>query len=207
MTNLHGSLVLNKGDKPNTNKEISDKLSKQWKTAAPWKLISFGKGFFEFSFASVADMRLVWAIGTVILKPRFLCLSQWTKGLKKHTEHQTHAQVWVRLMELPQEYWLECTLLEIAGAIGTPLLIDSTTQKRIFGHYACVLVDIDFSRRLFHEIMVERDGFAFPMEVVYEWIPYFFSHYQIIRHHVSNYRWVHPAQPATLEKEKQIEKF
>lgn len=62
---------------------------------------------------------------------------------------------------------MERTLLEIAGAIGTPLLIDSATQKCVFGHYARVLVDIDFSCRLFHEIMVEREGFAFPMGVVY----------------------------------------
>ena len=207
MTNLHGRLVLNKGDKPYTAKEISDKLSKQGKTAAPWKLISLGKGFFEFSFASVADMRLVWAMGMVNLKPGLLRLSEWAKDFNKHTQWQTHAHVWVRLMELPQEYWLERTLLEIAGAIGTSLFIDSATQKRVFGHYARVLVDIDFSHRLFREIMVEREGFAFPMEVVYEWIPNFCSHCQIIGHHVSNYRWVHLALPAALEKEKQREKF
>jgi len=200
LTNLHGRLVLNKGDKPYTAKEILDKLSKQWNTAAPWKLISLGKGFFEFSFASAV------AMGTVNLKPGLLHLSQWTKDFNKHTQRQTHAQVWVRLMELPQEYWLERTLLEIAGVIGTPLLIDSATQKRVFGHYTRVLGDIDLSRRLFHEIMVEREGFAFPMEVVYEWIPDFCSHCQIIEHHASNCRWVYPAQPAALEK-KQKEKL
>jgi len=62
-------------------------------------------------------------------------------------------------MELPQEYWLERTLLGIAGAIGTPLLIVSSTKTRVFGHYASVLVDIDFSHRSFHEIMVERKVF------------------------------------------------
>jgi hypothetical protein len=71
-------------------------------------------------------------------------------------------------MELPQEYWLERTLLEIAGAIGTPLLIDTTSQKHVFVHYAHVLVYIDFSRRLFYEIMVEREGFVFPVEVAYD---------------------------------------
>jgi len=91
------------------------------------------------------------------------------------------------------------------GAIGTPLLIDRATQKCVFGHYARVLVDIDFSRRLFYEIMVEREGFAFPVEVTYEWIPEFCSHCQIIGHHVSTCRWVYPTQPAALEKGKQTE--
>lgn len=38
---------------------------------------------------------------------------------------------------------------EISCAMGTPLIIDATTQKRTFGHYARVLVDIEFSHHLF----------------------------------------------------------
>lgn len=49
-------------------------------------------------------------------------------------------------------------LFEITGAIGTRLIIDAVTQKRTFGHYTQVLVDIDISRRLIYEVMVEREG-------------------------------------------------
>jgi hypothetical protein len=51
---------------------------------------------------------------------------------------------------------------------GTPLFIDTATQKHTFGHYAQVMVDIDFIRRLFYEAMVERESFAFLVEVDYE---------------------------------------
>jgi len=57
------------------------------------------------------------------------------------------------------------------------LIIDTATQKRISGHYVRVLVDIDVSRRIFDEIMVERERFAFKLEVVYEWLPEYCSHY------------------------------
>jgi hypothetical protein len=70
-------------------------------------------------------------------------------------------------MALPQEYWMDRTLREIASVIGTPLLIDNATSKRLFGHYARILVDMDFTRKIFYEIVVEREGFAFPVEVVY----------------------------------------
>ena len=43
--NLYGRLVLNKGDKPYTSKEIEVKLQKQWQTAAPWTLLSLGRVF------------------------------------------------------------------------------------------------------------------------------------------------------------------
>jgi len=57
---------------------------------------------------------------------------------------------------------------EIASAVGTPLVLDNATLKRLFGHYACILVDIDFSKRIFHEIIVEREGASYLVEVVYE---------------------------------------
>ena len=67
--NLRGRLVLNKGDKPYASNEIKDKLRKQWKTAAPWTLLSLGRGFYEFFFATESDLQIVWAMGTVNLKP------------------------------------------------------------------------------------------------------------------------------------------
>ena len=68
---------------------------------------------------------------------------------------------------------MDRTLHEIASAVGTPLLINNATSKRLFGHYARILIDMDFSRKIFHEIVVEREGYAFTMEVGYEWLQTF----------------------------------
>jgi hypothetical protein len=79
-------------------------------------------------------------------------------------------------MHLPQEYWWETTLLEIASGVGTPLLVDAATKSRLFGIYARILVDVDMSGKLFNSILVEREGFSFPVEVQYERQPLFCSH-------------------------------
>ena len=55
---------------------------------------------------------------------------------------------------------MDQTLREIASAVGTPLVIDNATSKRLFGHYARILVDMDFSCKIFHEIVVEREGYV-----------------------------------------------
>jgi len=88
------------------------------------------------AFAFENDLRSVWAMGTVNLKPCLLCLFEWTQNFNMHTQRNTHAQVWIRLMTLPQEYWMDRTLREIASAVGTHLLIDNATSNRLFGHYA-----------------------------------------------------------------------
>jgi len=77
--NLGGRLVLNKGDKPYTTKEIQQKLEKQWKTTASWTMLSLGRGYYEFFFTSELDLRTVWSSGTVNLKPGVLRLFEWAK--------------------------------------------------------------------------------------------------------------------------------
>jgi len=135
-SNLRGHLVLNKGDKPYATKEIESKLKKIWKTADAWRMMSLVRGFYEFFFSSKMDMRSVWAADTVNLKPGVLRLFEWSKDFNMHTHRNTHTQVSIRLLELPQEYWMEQTLREILSAVDTPLLIVNATSKLLFGHYA-----------------------------------------------------------------------
>ncbi|MCI33137.1 NBS resistance protein, partial [Trifolium medium] len=145
-----------KGDKPVTAKELTLKLGSIWQGFAPWKLVPLGKGFFEFSFSLAEDKRKAWSLGTCNLKPGLLRLSKWEPDFNPHTQRQTHVQSWIRIYELPQEYWRPRTLFEIAGGVGTPLMLDEATKNRSFGHYARVLVDIDLSKRVFEAILVER---------------------------------------------------
>ena len=58
-SNLRGRLVLNKGDKPFSTREIESRLQKLWKIAGAWRMMSLGRGFYEFFFASEMDMRTV----------------------------------------------------------------------------------------------------------------------------------------------------
>jgi hypothetical protein len=200
--NLWGRLVLNKGDNPYTTREIETKLQKLWKTGGAWSMLSLGRGFYEFFFSNETDMRTVWAAGTMNLRPGVLRLFEWSKDFNMHTQRNTHAQVWIHLLELPQEYWMERTLREIASAVGTPLLIDKATTKRLFGHYARILVDMDLSRKIFHEIVVEREGFAFTLAVSYEWMSYFCTHCQSIGHDVTACRRLYLRKETNTSKEQ-----
>jgi len=82
--NLSGRLVLNRGDKSYTTKEIEAKLHKHWKIDAPWTLMSLGRGFYEFFFNSESDLQVVWAMGTLNLKPGLLRLFEGEKDFNMH---------------------------------------------------------------------------------------------------------------------------
>jgi hypothetical protein len=91
--NLHGRLVMNKGDRSLTARELSGKLSTIWKIVNQWKMISLGRGFYEFQFVSFEDMHLAWSMGTINLKLGVLRLSKWTNDFNPYTQRQTHTQI------------------------------------------------------------------------------------------------------------------
>lgn len=66
-THLHGRLTLQKGDTPVTTQAMKLKLSKLWPNLQNWSLTLLGKGFFEFNFNSIDDMKRIWALGNVNL--------------------------------------------------------------------------------------------------------------------------------------------
>jgi len=91
--------------------------------------------------------------------------------------------------------------------VGTPLVIDNATTKRLYGHYARILVDLDCAKRIFYKILVEWEGFSFPVEVVYERVPEFCTHCQNIGHNLSSCRWLYPrkeiVETPAIDKGKQ----
>jgi hypothetical protein len=64
-----------------------------------------------------------------------------------------------------------------------------------------VLVDLDLSRYIFHEVTVEREEYAFNVEVIYEWMPDFCSHYKSIGHNDNNCCWLYPQKQVKMVKE------
>jgi len=70
---LRGRLILSKGDKPYTTRDLASKLGKVW------KMVPFGRGYYDFLFEHLDDLSRIWTVGTVSLQPGLLRLSQWTK--------------------------------------------------------------------------------------------------------------------------------
>ena len=61
--NLHGRLILSKGTKLPRVQKLYDQLRKQWTPLASWRIVPIGRGYFEFNFSSIKDMRRVLAVG------------------------------------------------------------------------------------------------------------------------------------------------
>jgi hypothetical protein len=188
--NLHGRIIWPKGSTPLTVVALKNKLAPLWKDLSKWGIMSLGKGFYEFSFSTLEDVRRVHSIASWNLNPGLLKLFAWSRDFNPRIQQNVSAQVWVRIHGLSQEYWRPNIIFAIASSIGTPLCTDAVTAKPLmeqtFGQYARVLVDMDLSQTLRHKVLVERKGFAFFVELEFENLPHFCSNCNVIGHHVGN---------------------
>jgi hypothetical protein len=192
--NLHGRILWPKGSTPLSVVALKAKLASVWKDMSNWGIISLGKGYFEFTFSSLADVRRVRSVPSWNLNPGILKFFAWTKDFNPKMQHNTSAQVWVKIFGLSQEYWHKTILFTIAGSLGTPICIDSITAKpmheRTFGQFARVLVEIDLLQPIRYKLLVERKGFAFFVDLEYEHIPAFCPECKMIGHAFENCkRW------------------
>lgn len=80
--NLQGRIIWLKGSSPITVESLRAKLFVLWKALHRWEVISIGKGFYEFCFIYVEDMRRVRSIGSWNLNPEILKLFSWSKDFK-----------------------------------------------------------------------------------------------------------------------------
>ncbi|GAU46447.1 hypothetical protein TSUD_402140 [Trifolium subterraneum] len=130
--NLHGKIIWPKGATSIPVVALREKLMPIWKSLGRWGVTSLGKGFYEFSFSSLEDVRTVRSVGSWNLQPGLLKLFAWTTDFNPSIQQNTSAQVWVRFYGLSQEYWHLKILFAIASCIGSPICTDAITSKSTF---------------------------------------------------------------------------
>lgn len=112
--------------------------------------ISIGKGYFDMHFATVDEMHRFQSRSSWNLKCRVFRVMPWQPDFNPKAPKTTHAQVWVKIAHISQEYWLPRLIMEIAKGVGTPLQFDKATVLRHYGHFARLLIEVDLAKPLPH---------------------------------------------------------
>ncbi|KAL2327418.1 hypothetical protein Fmac_020845 [Flemingia macrophylla] len=194
---LHGRISVPKGASPPKYRELQECLRKLWLPTASWHMTALGRGFYKFAFDSLQDQRRVLAGGSWGLKPGFLRVFAWTEDFDPHSAKNTRVQCWIRIYGLPQEYWRPRILFSIAKGVGAPLALDRITAARELGYFARILVDMDLLGAFPEQILVERKGFAFVVDITYEQIPDLCTNFHNIGHNIQSCQRLKPTRAPT----------
>ncbi|XP_026433423.1 uncharacterized protein LOC113330831 [Papaver somniferum] len=107
---------------------------------------------------------------------------EWFPSFDADKQRSSRSTAWVKFPGLPMEFWIEKTLLAMGKTLGFPIVVDKRTLAHEYGHFASVLIDIDFAELKYDDINVtvgERE-FCQPFEILKR--PKFCSKCSIIGH-------------------------
>jgi hypothetical protein len=105
----------------------------------------------ELHCEEILDTKL-WHIAN---KP--LILRKWRPDMQMLKLTLSSDAVWIKLMNLPLEYWSPNCLSSVASGVGKPLYANKITKEQKRLGFARVLVEIDVSSECPKEIFVSTE--------------------------------------------------
>lgn len=135
---------------------LTFKINALWKPTAKMDCVTLGKGFFLVRFSNSEDYDNVLRGGPWFIGDYFLAIKPWEPYFIASEAKLTSVAAWVRLPELPIEFYDTSVLCEIGSAIGPVLRIDSYTASETREGYARLCVHLDLEKPLIRAVRVGR---------------------------------------------------
>ncbi|KAL8459386.1 hypothetical protein ACS0TY_036760 [Phlomoides rotata] len=153
-----------------------------WRIKTPWSLTPVGEGYYNIRFNCNADREKIFDRRSGQLKPGLLRLQHWVPDFNPYRVNTSVVQAWIRISELPLEYWNKHIITALASAVGTVIKIDERTLSRTMWRFARVLVELDLKHDREETLMFEREGHCSFVSIQYEHLPEFCKFYSVIGH-------------------------
>ncbi|KAL2224605.1 UNVERIFIED_CONTAM: hypothetical protein Sindi_2993600 [Sesamum indicum] len=134
------------------------------------EVIATTNGFSFFQFKMEIDTEEVIEPGQPIV------LHKWEPGMAMSKLKHTQVPVWIKLRQLPLEFWTTEGLSTVASGVGKPLYPDAITRACTRLDFARVCVMNDVTQKLEKHIIImtpDEDGGETPcmVDIEYEWLP------------------------------------
>ncbi|XP_015168706.1 uncharacterized protein [Solanum tuberosum] len=131
-------------------------------------------GYFVVRFASEEERDMVMCSGTHHLLRRPIIMKPWVLEFNFKEEILTTIPLWVKIPNLPLNYWNSVVLSKIGSSVGKPLYADECTTQTSRISFARILMEVDVTRPLTKVIKIQDPkGKIVEQKVWYEWKPIF----------------------------------
>ncbi|GAV61299.1 DUF4283 domain-containing protein/zf-CCHC_4 domain-containing protein, partial [Cephalotus follicularis] len=146
---------------------------RKWGLVGKFSFHTVSNGVFIVKFKNGQARDWVMENGPWDIWGYHLALRRWTKGMSLKLEECNTIPVWVKLSNVPIQFWTKTGLSYIASVLGRPLYMDAPTTKRHTLTYARVCVDMATSRPFPSTILLDLDdGATTTIGVEYPWRPH-----------------------------------
>ena len=133
---------------------LTFKINALWKPMAKLDCVNLGKDFFLIRFSSKEDYDKVLKGGPWFVGEHYLSVRKWEPKFQAAKATVTSLATWIRLPELPIEFFHPETLRSIGNRIGRFIRIDAITNTIARGRFARLCVQLDMDKPLWHHITI-----------------------------------------------------
>ncbi|GAV92842.1 DUF4283 domain-containing protein, partial [Cephalotus follicularis] len=153
-------------------KIVKENLEKKWMKWGSVQVIAGVDGYFLFRFSNSTSCDLVLSNGPWDVWGAYLALRRWEEGMSLCKESFSSIPVWVKLTNVPAEFWTRFGLSYIAIALGVPLCMDAATAAGNRLSFARVCVEMKANSSFPNSFKVRRrSGILADIQVQYVWKP------------------------------------
>lgn len=119
---------------------LHTKLRALWQPTEDLSLIDFGSDLFLIKFQKEKNMTKALHEGSWFVFNHFLSVRKWEPKFIASVTQLMYSAIWIRLPELPTEFY-DFKILQRAGIkVGTLLKIDTCTSSTTRGRYARICI-------------------------------------------------------------------
>ncbi|XP_019227688.1 PREDICTED: uncharacterized protein LOC109208978 [Nicotiana attenuata] len=133
---------------------LKEKITHLWKPTEIFPLTDLGHDFFIVKFSKEENMITALHSGPWFINGYFLSTRQWEPNFVAGKAKQIHTAIWVRLPQLPTEFYDGLILKKIGNSIGKLLKIDACTSSTLRGRYARLCVELPLDQPVQQSILV-----------------------------------------------------
>ncbi|KAK2653271.1 hypothetical protein Ddye_013127 [Dipteronia dyeriana] len=151
------------------------------------------KGFYFFKFSDDEACSNVLEVGPWLFRGMMVILKKWHRRLNLSKDSYSKIPVWVKLFNIPHEYWNEERLSHIASTVGKALYADSLTgsMKRISFAMVCIEINsfcdlVDSFDLLMGDSSNPKLGENVEILVEYQWKPKIYAECKSFGHSITN---------------------
>lgn len=130
------------------------RLMSLWKPVGKIDCVGLGNDFVLVCFAVKDDCEAVLKNGPWFIRGNFLSIRPWVPDFNPLEAGISSVTVWVRLNELPIEYYDVEAFQIIGNAIGRVLRIDTHTTNESRGRFARLCIQVDIEKPLITAILI-----------------------------------------------------
>lgn len=153
-------------------KALQTWIKYHWKTKGSIDLHLWSKGFFTVVFKNIEDKDRVFEVGPYFFVATSLYMKPWRMNFVSERETFTSVLVWVRLYPLPLDYWQTESLIAIGNKLGRFIKAAQATRRGKYTSFERIYVEMDLSRALPDEVILEVCDEEWVETVDYEHIPF-----------------------------------